>query len=97
MDKRGEMQPGGKPPAENGDGPVKRRFRWTVGRIIALSLAGVAVAALAFAGLHYYHLMRNPGAAFQTRPVASGTPAGIGYGSDYCRHSCGDAQPDANA
>ena len=75
MDKRGEMQPGGKPPAENGDGPVKRRFRWTVGRIIALSLAGVAVAALGFAGLHYYHLMRNPGAAFQTRPVASGTPA----------------------
>ncbi len=78
MMKWGRRKPGQEPPTEGAEGQAKGRFRWTVGRIIALSLAGAAVLGLAFAGLHYYNLARNPQSAFQTQtdtPTAPATPA----------------------
>lgn len=79
MGKWGKGRLEGHPPEEGSDPKrEKKRLRWTVGRIIALSLAGAAVLTLAFAGLHYYNLMRNPGSAFQTQPAAPSTPGGDG-------------------
>ena len=52
MGRWGRSKPKGQPAEEGADQQGKRRFRWTIGRIIALSLAGAAVLALTFAGLH---------------------------------------------